>query len=314
MQIPYDIFEIISFNLMKPTLLILAAGMGSRYGGLKQVEPIGPNGEVIMDYSIYDAIRAGFGKVVFVIRKSFAGEFKELFDHKLRGKIETEYVFQELEYLPEGYSVPPDRKKPWGTAHAILVTKDVIKEPFCQLNADDFYGYKAFRSMAGFLSGSLKPHQYSMIGYKLRNTLSEFGSVSRGICDVDPDNYLQKIVETTKIYKERGEIVSLEPDGDVRYLTGDESVSMNIWGFQPDIFKIIEEKFIKFLDYNGHLPKSEIFIPSVVYEIITEQRATVEVLKGDSLWFGVTYQEDKPYVVSRVRKLIEDGEYPEKLF
>ena len=153
-----------------------------------------------------------------------------------------------------------------------------------------------------------------MIGYKLRNTLSEFGSVSRGICDVDPDNYLQKIVETTKIYKERGEIVSLEPDGDVRYLTGDESVSMNIWGFQPDIFKIIEEKFIKFLDYNGHLPKSEIFIPSVVYEIITEQRATVEVLKGDSLWFGVTYQEDKPYVVSRVRKLIEDGEYPEKLF
>jgi UTP-glucose-1-phosphate uridylyltransferase len=299
---------------MKPTLLILAAGMGSRYGGLKQVEPIGPGGEVIMDYSIYDAIRAGFGKVIFVIRKSFADEFKELFEAKLKGKIETEYVYQELEDLPKGYSVPHGREKPWGTAHAILVTKDVIREPFCQLNADDFYGYRAFKVMAEFLSGPLKPYQYSMVGYKLRNTLSEFGSVSRGICDVDTNGYLQKIVETTKIFREDGKIVSLEPGGESIYLTGDESVSMNIWGFQPDIYKIIEEKFIKFLDQNMHLPKSEIFIPSVVYEMIREQRASVEVLKGDSLWFGVTYKEDKPYVVSQVKKLTEKGEYPEKLF
>ncbi len=299
---------------MKPTLLILAAGMGSRYGGLKQVEPIGPGGEVIMDYSVYDAIRTGFGKVVFVIRKSFAEDFRELFDAKLKGKIETEYVYQELEDLPDGYSVPHEREKPWGTAHAILVTKDLIREPFCQLNADDFYGYRAFKAMAEFLSRPLKPYQYSMVGYKLRNTLSEFGSVSRGICNVDQDGYLQKIVETTKIYKENGKIVSLEPDGETRYLTGYESVSMNMWGFQPDIYEIIEEKFIKFLDQNRHLPKSEIFIPSVVYEIIMEQRASVEVLSGDSVWFGVTYKEDKPYVVSQVKQLTEKGEYPEKLF
>jgi len=299
---------------MKPTLLILAAGMGSRYGGLKQVEPIGPGGEVIMDYSIFDAIRAGFGKVVFVIRESFADEFKELFDAKLRGKIATEYVFQELDDLPEGYSLPQGREKPWGTAHAIMVAKDVINEPFCQLNADDFYGYPAFKTMAEFLSGPVKPYQYSMIGYKLKSTLSEFGSVSRGICDVDADGYLQKIVETLKIYREKGEIVSLEPDGVVKPHTGDEIVSMNIWGFQPDIFEILEEKFIKFLDQYGHLPKSEMLIPSVVYELIREQRASVEVLKEDSLWFGVTYKEDKPYAVSQVKKLIANGEYPEKLF
>ena len=299
---------------MKPTLLILAAGMGSRFGGLKQVEPIGPGGEVIMDYSIFDAVRAGFGKVVFVIRESFADEFKELFDAKLRGKVAIEYVYQELDDLPEGYSVPHGREKPWGTAHAILVAKDAIDEPFCQLNADDFYGYEAFKTMAEFLSGPIKPYQYSMVGYKLKSTLSEYGSVSRGICDVDSDGYLQKIVETLKIYKDKGQIVSLEPDGVVKPHTGDEIVSMNIWGFQPDIFGILEEKFIKFLDQNSHLPKSEMLIPSVVYEMIMEQKASVEVLKGDSLWFGVTYKEDKPYAVSQVKKLIEKGEYPEKLF
>ncbi|NLB26272.1 MAG: nucleotidyltransferase [Bacteroidales bacterium] len=299
---------------MKPTLLILAAGMGSRFGGLKQIEPIGPHGEVIMDYSIYDAIRAGFGKVVFVIRENFAEEFKELFETKLKGKIETEYVFQELNCLPQGFSVPEGREKPWGTAHAILVTKDIITEPFCQLNADDFYGYGAFRIMAEFLSGSLKPYQYSMVGYKLKNTLSEHGYVSRGICDVDDEGYLRKIVETTKIYKEKGKIFSMESDGKINYLTGGENASMNIWGFQPDIFEVLEEKFINFLDHYGHLSKSEIFIPSVVYDMIREGRADVEVLKGDSLWFGVTYKEDKSYVVSQIRKLIDNGEYPEKLF
>lgn len=299
---------------MKPTLLILAAGMGSRFGGLKQIEPIGPHGEVIMDYSIYDAIRAGFGKVVFVIRENFAEEFKELFETKLKGKIETEYVFQELNCLPQGFSVPEGREKPWGTAHAILVTKDIITEPFCQLNADDFYGYEAFRIMAEFLSGPLRPYQYSMVGYKLKNTLSEHGYVSRGICDVDDEGYLRKIVETTKIYKEKGKIFSMESDGKINYLTGGENASMNIWGFQPDIFEVLEEKFINFLDRYGHLSKSEIFIPSVVYDMIREGRADVEVLKGDSLWFGVTYKEDKSYVVSQIRKLIDNGEYPEKLF
>lgn len=299
---------------MKPTLLILAAGMGSRYGGLKQVEPVGPNGEVIIDYSIYDAIRAGFGKVVFVIRKSFADEFKEIFDSKLNGKIEVEYAYQELEYLPPGFDVPPQREKPWGTAHAILVTKNIIKEPFCQLNADDFYGYNAFRSMAEFLTRPLKPYEYSMVGYKLKNTLSDFGSVSRGICEVDENNFLQKIVETIKILKEDSRIASYEPGGEVTYLSGEENVSMNIWGFQPDIFDILEEKFIKFLEENIHLPKSEIFIPSVVFDIISEDRAKVEVLKGDSPWFGVTYKEDKPIVISKIRKLIDEGMYPEKLF
>jgi UTP-glucose-1-phosphate uridylyltransferase len=299
---------------MKPTLLILAAGMGSRYGGLKQVEPVGPNGEVIIDYSIYDAIRAGFGKVIFVIRKCFADEFKEIFDSKLKGKIEIEYVYQELEYLPPGYNVPPEREKPWGTAHAILVTKNVIKEPFCQLNADDFYGYNAFRVMAEFLTRPLKPYEYSMVGYKLKNTLSDFGSVSRGICEVDENNYLQKIVETVKILKEDSRIASYEPGCQVKYLSGEENVSMNIWGFQPDIFDILEEKFIKFLNENIHLPKAEIFIPSVVFDIISEGSAKVEVLKADSPWFGVTYKEDTPIVISKIKKLIDDGLYPEKLF
>ncbi len=288
--------------------------MGSRFGGLKQVEPVGPNGEAIIDYSIYDAIRAGFGKVVFVIRESFADAFKEKFGAKLKGKIEVDYVYQELDNLPEGFTVPAGREKPWGTAHAILVTKDVIKEPFCALNADDFYGYNAYRVMADFLKNSTHPTEYSMVGYKLRNTLSDFGSVSRGICDVDNNGLLRKIVETTKIFKQENKIISVEPDGSEVELTGDESASMNIWGFKPSVFEVLEEKITTFLKNHMNEPKSEIYIPSVVFEMIRDKQATVKVLEADSPWFGVTYKEDKPRVVAKVNKLIEEGAYPEKLF
>lgn len=299
---------------MKPTLLILAAGMGSRFGGLKQVEPIGPNGEAIIDYSIYDAIKAGFGKVVFVIRESFADAFKEKFDPKLKGKIDVDYVFQELDNLPEGFSLPEGREKPWGTAHAILVTKNVINEPFCALNADDFYGYNAYKVMADFLTQSANPTEYSMVGYKLSHTLSDYGSVSRGICDVDENDLLRKIVETIKIIKRDNKIISIESDGSEVELTGNESASMNIWGFKPSVFPILEEKFTEFLKNHINEPKSEIYIPSVVYDMIQEKKAKVKVLKADSPWFGVTYKEDKPRVVAKINKLIEQGEYPEKLY
>ncbi len=299
---------------MKPTLLILAAGMGSRYGGLKQVEPIGPSGEAIIDYSIYDAIKAGFGKIVFVIRESFADLFREQFEAKLKGKIKMEFVYQELDKLPAGFTLPREREKPWGTGHAILVAKEVINEPFCALNADDFYGLNAYKAMAGFLTESVDPFEYSMVGYRLRNTLSEFGSVSRGICHVDSNSFLKKIVETVKITQKDGAIISIEPDETTTPLTGDENVSMNMWGFKPSIFNALEKKFSSFLTSHILEPKSEIFIPSVVYDMICDQEATVRVLSADAPWFGVTYKEDKPAVIKKIRQLIDAGEYPEKLF
>ncbi len=299
---------------MKPTLLILAAGMGSRFGGLKQVEPVGPNGEAIIDYSIYDAIRAGFGKVVFVIRENFADAFREIFDPKLKGKIEVEYVFQELDNLPEGFSLPDGREKPWGTAHAILVARNVVNEPFCALNADDFYGFNAYKAMADFLMSSTDPYEYSMVGYKLSNTLSDFGSVSRGICEVNENDQLQKIVETVKILRKNNHIISLEPDGSETVLTGNESASMNMWGFKPSVFDVLEEKFTEFLKNHIDEPKSEMYIPSAVYDMISGGIATVKVLKADSPWFGVTYREDKPIVVEKLSKLTDGGAYPGKLF
>lgn len=299
---------------MKPTLLILAAGMGSRFGGLKQVEPIGPSGEAIIDYSIYDAISAGFGKVVFVIRESFADAFKDKFDSLLKGKIDVEYVYQELNMLPEGFTLPEGREKPWGTAHAILVAKDVINEPFCALNADDFYGKAAYEIMAKFLTSSEKTTEYSMVGYHLNKTLSEFGSVSRGICDVDENKNLNKIVETITIIKKGDKIISVEEDKSKTLLTGEETVSMNMWGFKPSVFGTIEAKFSDFLKAEMHKQKSEMYIPSVVFEMINEQKATVKVLEADSPWFGVTYKEDKPFVVEKINRLIEKGEYPENLW
>lgn len=297
----------------KPTLLILAAGMGSRFGGLKQVEPVGPNGEAIIDYTIYDAIRAGFGKVVFVIREMFADEFKAKFEKKLKGKIKTEYVYQELYNIPEGFSVPQNREKPWGTAHAILVARKVVREPFCALNADDFYGYNALKEMAGFLINSDDPAEYAAIGYKLSNTLSDYGSVSRGICEVNEDGLLESIVETKKIMKKDGNIISIEPDGKEKHLTGDEIVSMNIWGFKTSIFGLLEEKLSEFLSEHINEPKSEIYIPSVVFEIINEDKAKVKVLETNSRWFGVTYKEDTPFVVENISSLVEKGEYPEEI-
>lgn len=299
---------------MKPTLLILAAGMGSRFGGLKQVEPVGPNGEAIIDYSIFDAIRTGFGKVVFIIRESFADAFKEKFDEKLKGKIEVDYVYQELDMLPDGYTLPEDREKPWGTAHAILVAKDAVNEPFCALNADDFYGFNAYKTMADFLTRSEDSQEYSMVGYKLNKTLSDFGSVSRGICEVDENNYLQKIVENKKILKKEDEIISVMDDGNEVKLTGEENVSMNIWGFKPSVFETLEEKFSEFLDTEIDKPKSEMYIPSVVFDMIDEGKAKVKVLEADSPWFGVTYKEDKPVVVEKINKMVQRGDYPEKLF
>ena len=299
---------------MKPTLLILAAGMGSRFGGLKQVEPVGPNGEAIIDYTIYDAIRAGFGKVVFVIRESFAEAFCEKFDAKLKGKIDVEYVFQELDNLPNGFTLPEGREKPWGTAHAILMAKDVIKEPFCALNADDFYGRNAYEVMAAFLNTSRDNKEFSMVGYELNNTLSDYGSVSRGICSVDENSNLIKIVETKTIVKRGNDVISIEEDGSERVLTGNESASMNIWGFKPAIFETLEEKFAEFLKKEINIPKSEMYIPSVVFELIDEKLATVKVLEAHSPWFGVTYKEDKPIVIEKIRKLTDAGEYPEKLW
>jgi NDP-sugar pyrophosphorylase family protein len=299
---------------MKPTLLILAAGMGSRFGGLKQIEPVGPNGETILEYSVYDAIRAGFGKVVFIIRKSFAESFKARFESTLAGKIEIEYIYQETSMLPEGFQLPEGREKPWGTGHAVLMAKDAIKEPFAVINADDFYGAEAYRVVAEYLEGLIAPERYAMVGYRLDNTLSEFGAVSRGICITDENNLLTKITETHKIRPEGNQILCESEGNETVELNGDETVSMNFWGFHPSIFENIETQFIDFLSSNIDQPKSEFYIPFVVFELIKTGRVSVDVLQADSPWFGVTYKEDKPFVIEQIRNLTNQGIYPEKLW
>jgi len=296
---------------MKPTLLILAAGMGSRYGGLKQVDPIGPYDQAIIDYSIYDAIRAGFGKVVFVIRRSFADAFREKFDSKLQGKIQTEYVFQELDALPEGFSLPEGREKPWGTGHAVLVAKNVINEPFAVINADDFYGAAAYTTIAGFLQTETK--DYAMVAYALKQTLSDFGSVSRGICSTDEQGYLQTVVEHTKIERKDGKIIS-HFEGEDLEMSGEEPVSMNFWGFMPDFFDYLESGFESFLKEHINTPKSEFYIPLVVNNLLESGTKKLKVLTNSGSWFGVTYKEDKPAAEATVRRLIEQGVYPEKLW
>lgn len=299
---------------MKPTLLILAAGMGSRFGGLKQVEPVGPNGETILEYSIFDAIRAGFGKVVFVIRESFAADFKDRFESKLKGKIEIEYVYQEIHKLPDGFVLPEGREKPWGTGHAILMAKEVIHEPFAAINADDFYGAEAYKVIADYLRNLTDSQKYAMVGYQLNNTLSDFGSVSRGICVTNSNQQLTKITETHKIRQENQKILCESETGETIELTGKEAVSMNFWGFHPSLFVNIENQFIEFLKSNIHLPKSEFYIPFIVFEMILKGQASVDVLNADSPWFGVTYQEDKPYVIEQIQKLTNQGVYPAKLW
>lgn len=287
--------------------------MGSRYGGLKQIEPVGPNGETILEYSIFDAIRAGFGKVVFVIRESFAKDFKARFESKLAGKIPIEYVYQEIDKLPLGFQLPVGREKPWGTGHAVLMAKDVINEPFAAINADDFYGAEAYQVVAKYLTQSVTSENYAMVGYQLNNTLSEFGSVSRGICVTDSSNHLTKITETHKIRQEDNHILCESEKQEVE-LSGNETVSMNFWGFHPTIFKNIENQFIDFLKENINQARSEFYIPFVVFEMIQKGQANVEVLTADSPWFGVTYQEDKPYVIVQIQKLTNQGIYPERLW
>ncbi len=298
---------------MKPTLMILAAGMGSRYGGLKQLDRLGPSGETIMDYSVYDAIRAGFGKVVFVIRKSFEKEFREIFVDKLQGKIEVELAFQELDAVPEGITFPEERTKPWGTGHAILVAKDVVKEPFIVINADDFYGTEAYAETAKFLTSEVSEAKYAMCGYKLGKTLSDFGTVSRGVCETDEDGNLITVNERTSISKKEGEI-TYEEDGQKYPLKEDAIVSMNFWGFHPSLFLHLEEKFTQFIKANADNIKSEFYIPFVVDDLMKEGKVTTKVLQSEATWFGVTYQEDRPATVNKLQELVDKGIYPSNLW
>ena len=298
---------------MKPTLVILAAGMGSRYGGLKQLDEVGPNGEAIIDYSLYDAIRAGFGKVVFVIRTDFAEAFKARFEPNLKGKIETAYVYQSLDKIPEGSVIHPGREKPWGTSHATLMAETAVNEPMAVINADDFYGRKAYQVMADFLTSSTDENEYSMVGYNVANTLSEYGSVSRGVCNMDKDGYLTTVVERTKIKRDDDGVFFYENDDRFK-LEEDTPVSMNFWGLKPNVFKYLNEGFKEFLEQYGNELKSEYYIPLLINDNIVKGNIRTKVLQCDSPWFGVTYKEDKPMVQQRIKDLIESGAYPQHLW
>lgn len=281
----------------------MAAGMGSRFGGLKQIEPIGPSGEVLLDYSVYDAVKSGFTKVVFVIKHAIEKDFKEMVGKRIAKRVKVEYVFQETDALPEGYTCPKDREKPWGTAHAILCCKDVVKEPFAVVNADDFYGRSAFKQMAEFLNGD--NNDYCMVGFRLANTLTENGYVSRGVCEIE-NGELKSVTERTKI----SDCKYTEDDGITwTELPADTVVSMNLWGFRPDIFEYIEAGFKKFLDEKINVPKSEYYLPTVVSERIEKKEKAVKVLIAEEKWYGVTYKEDKEIVVKAITKMMNDGLY-----
>lgn len=302
--------------MTKPTLLVLAAGMGSRYGSLKQIDPVGPSGETIIDYSIYDAIRAGFGKVVFIIRKSFEQDFKDIFITKLQPHIQVEYVFQELDKVPAGITFSPERTKPWGTAHAILMAKEVINEPFAVINGDDFYGSEAFKTMADHLNSLTAEQQtlYSLVGYQVGNTMSENGTVSRGVCAADARGNLVSVTERTNIQYIEGGIAFQDTDGKMVFLDPETLVSMNFWGFTPEYFRQTEAMFIDFIKANGDSPKAEFYIPSAIDALINNAEAMVKVLKSDAKWFGVTYKEDKPLVIEKLNQLINTGVYPAQLW
>jgi len=299
----------------KPTLLILAAGIGSRYGGLKQLDKVGPGGEAIIDYSIYDAIQAGFGKVVFVIRKSIEADFKEFIGNKLNGKIEVEYVFQEFDKLPEGIAINPERQKPWGTGHAVLMAADVIKENFAVINADDFYGRDAYITIAKYFNElDLASNDNCMVGYQLKNTLSDHGYVSRGQCTSNENGFLKDVIERTHIEKKPKGIFFEDEDKKELQLDENTLVSMNFWGFTPHFFMELKQRFPQFIEANKNKLKAEFFIPTVVNEMIEEGIAKTKVLESNATWFGVTYQEDRPVVVESIRELIREGKYPEKLW
>lgn len=304
---------------MKPTLLLLAAGMGSRYGGLKQLDGLGPNGETIMDYSIYDAIRAGFGKIVWVIRKDFEQDFRERILSKYKGHIPCEIVFQSLDKIPEGYSVPEGRTKPWGTNHAVMMAKDVIKEPFCVINCDDFYNRDCFKVIGKFLSELPEGSngKYAMVGFRIANTLSDNGSVSRGVCAKDDQGHLTSCVERTEIERQSdGKVAYKDEKGEWVSVPDNTPVSMNVWGFTPEYFDYSDKLFKEFLDQPSTKanPKAEYLIPWVVDKLIKSGKATCQVLDTTSKWFGVTYSADRPGVVAKIQKLVGEGIYPKKLF
>tara|TARA_A100000164_G_scaffold243418_1_gene216431 strand:- start:817 stop:1701 length:885 start_codon:yes stop_codon:yes gene_type:complete len=289
------------------TLLVMAAGMGSRFGGLKQLETVGPNNETIIDYSIYDAINAGFNKVIFIIRKEFKIEFEDKITKKFENKIKVEFAFQELTNLPSGYNCPKGRVKPWGTGHAILTAKELLNEPFVVINADDFYGYESFKVIADFYSTGKE--KFSLVTFRLDKTLSRFGSVSRGLCQVN-NGFLTSVVELENLEK-KNDIVSSNKD---IILDGSEPVSMNMWGFNPKLFDYLSDKIISFLEKSGNELKSEFLLPEVINELIVSSRETISILNSNSNWFGVTYKEDKPFVVNEIKRLINKEKYPKKLF
>lgn len=301
---------------MKPTLLVLAAGMGSRYGGLKQLDGLGPNGETIMDFSIFDAARAGFGKVVFVIRHAFEQDFREKVISKYKDAINVEVVFQELDSLPAGFSLHPERVKPWGTNHAILMGKEAVKEPFAVINADDFYGKESFQILADALKKMEgKRDQYCMVAYRLGNTLSESGHVSRGVCNKNAQNHLTTVVEHYEVQRKGNEVIFKNQEtGNYDSIDENLPVSMNMWGFTPDYFEHSEADFKEFLTKNADNIKAEYGIPTMVNRLIQEGTSTIDVLETPCKWFGVTYKEDRPSVVAKIQQLINEGVYPNKLF
>ena len=300
---------------MKPTLLVMAAGMGSRYGGLKQIDAMGPSGETILDYSVFDAIRAGFGKVVFIIRPDFAADFRERIGNKFSSKIEVAYAFQTLDQLPTGFSIPAGREKPWGTTHAILCARDAIQTPFAVINADDFYGQDSYAVLAKRLQATaVNEAHYCMVGFTLKNTLSDHGTVARGVCRTNDQGFLTDIQELLKIAKTPQGAENISDDAVITKLTGDEPVSMNMWGFTPHIFPQLEKLFIEFLKAKGQEMKSECYIPLSLGEIVKKGLADCAVLRTHSTWFGVTYREDKPIVQASINELVQKGAYPRSLW
>lgn len=299
---------------MKPTLLILAAGMGSRYGTLKQMDAFGPNGETIIDYSLYDAINAGFGKVVFIIREYFKNDFETYFRNKLGDKIEMEFITQELDNIPEGKSFDPERQKPWGTAHAIWVARNVIQEPFGVINADDYYGVDSFKQLASFLTDNNNNNDYAVVAYYLRNTLSDHGTVNRGVCSVNQEGNLIDVKECVKIKRDEDGFITY-PDSDHNQILEENTlVSMNMWGFLPSYFNHCDDLFRDFLEKYGMELTSEFYIPTLIDKLIKDNVLNVKVLDTESDWFGVTYKEDKPFVMEKIKQLIEDKVYPENLW
>ncbi|MBT3194276.1 MAG: nucleotidyltransferase [Verrucomicrobia bacterium] len=297
-----------------PSLVVLAAGIGSRYGGLKQLDPVGPSGEVVIDYSLYDALHVGFEKLIFVIRRDIEADFRAAIGRRFEDKADVHYVFQELTSLPTGREVPANRQKPYGTGHAVLVAKDAIREPFTVINADDFYGRRAYQLLHDHLIHEEEEDTYALVAFALRNTLSDFGSVARGICSVDEDHFLRSVVEMTAITRDGDRAVNRMPDGSDVSLTGDEWVSMNMWGFAPSLIPRLEAGFEAFLEKCSENPKLEYFLPAVVDALVHSNTVRTRVLPSPDSWFGVTYQEDKPHVVQSIQQLVRAGIYPESLW